>query len=188
MCVRALQPTGSCWWLIGLFHHHKHEFLIFSCYRIKNTSSNHSCIHCPTDSTHVHNLKYLCKLIFLRNLHSHTCKQATQSHTITSKHTHCCDSYDLWALGVLRVNKLTAVRMHRRSKVTSHGQWQYRYDHVCQGHDPNMLDQLLRSITPFPDHKLERGLVSALYQSHISNHIYTKVFHVIKLPPQIQRR
>lgn len=109
----------------------------------------------------VHKLKYLCQTIFLRKLHSHTCKQtadwqATQNHTINSKHIHTHNVvtvmiYEHWGFEGKQIN---AVRMRRRSKVTSHGQWQCHYDRLCQGHNPNMLDQSLRSITLSPDRKL----------------------------------
>ncbi len=83
-------------------------------------------------------------------------------------HTHCCDSYDLWALG-FEGKQINAVRMRRRSKVTSHGQWQCHYDHPCQGHDPNMLDQSLQSITPSPDCKLEHVIRTSWVITFIQN-------------------
>lgn len=125
---------------------------------------------------------------FFSEIYIHTTANRPLKATQLRLNTHTVVTVMIYEHYGFEGKQINAVRMHRRLKVTSHGQWQCHYDHLCQGHDPNMLDQLLWSIMPFPDHKLERGLVSACYRSLISNHIYTKVFHVIKLPPQIQRR
>jgi len=52
--------------------------------------------------------------------------------------------------------QMNAVRTRRRSKAKSHSQWKCHYDHLCQGHDHNMLDQSLRSTRPFADRIEER--------------------------------
>lgn len=124
---------------------------------------------------------------FFSEIYIHTPANKPFKATQLSLNTHTVVTVMIYEHQGFEGKQINVVRMHRRLKVMSHGQWQCHYDHLCQGHDPIMLDQLLRSITPFPDNKLERGLASACYQSLISNHIYTKVFHVIKLP-QIQRK
>ncbi len=91
------------------------------------------------------------------------------THTHTHTHTHTVVTVMIDVPWDFEGKQINAVRMRRRSKITSHGHWQCHYDHPCQGHDPNMLDQSLQSITPSPDCKLEHVIRTSWVITFIQN-------------------
>lgn len=93
----------------------------------------------------------------------------SKPHNYLKTHTHTVVTvmiYEHWGFEGKQIN---AVRMCRRSKVRSHGQWQCHYDHLCQCHDPNMLDQSLQSITPSLDRKLGHVIRTSWVITFIQN-------------------
>lgn len=110
---------------------------------------------------------------FFSEIHIHTPANIQTDRPLKAtqvpQHTHTVVTvmiYEHWGFEGKQIN---AVRMRRRSKVTSHGQWQCHYDHPCQGHDPNMLDQSLQSIKPSPDCKLEHVIRTSWVITFIQN-------------------
>lgn len=119
------------------------------------------------------NLNIYAKPFFLE-IHIHTpaniqTNKHSKPHNYLKTHTHTVVTvmiYEHWGFDGKQINE---IRINWWSKVTNHVQWQCHYDHLCQGHHPNILDQLLQSITASPDRKLGHVIRTSWVITFIQN-------------------